>query len=340
MLTKFLSHETNFHVWTSFIESVLTLIATDGTRCWKLVSAIAEFKPSSRRNESIEDYENSLRAACWSPGSCRFEFDLTVSSDSGLLIVIKECEILSTTKTLLFRMVAPACDFMLAFTQILEQSEEMLMANQTEICQLKTENDEREKTIVTLSGELGRTAVFKDELQNNLLKKVVLLLNSKKREIHRLRSLQEDVYVPPPVAVELPVVKPRSRKTAEKKTPAPDSFSMLKSSGIELAGDKISDFLSQSTSVQPSQRVDDVLSDCERSAHRVRRTKRNLTAVVKAPPESPPELIASDSHSDRDLSRIEEFKGMRNEQSKKKKKRLQDLIDSDSSADEFSSYLG
>ena len=151
-------------------------------------------KPAPRKNQSWEDYVNTLRQALECYNAQLFEYDINCVDDglSNIEFTIKEFpKEGSTIKTLLYRSsfaLKTQNESETSMNTILMSTCTLLQNFSNEVQLLKSLHQENQSVISSLTQDVDSSTKFKDNLQTNLIKKFLVLLNSKKRRIAELES--------------------------------------------------------------------------------------------------------------------------------------------------------
>jgi hypothetical protein len=201
----------------------LSLLISSGTKTWQAVEmSVSEIKPNSRRNETVDSYSRLLQMSLQNP-SAQYVYEFVVG-DNDLQFVIKERLQDNPGQTaILFKQRIPQLDDENSgHFKLLSNACRTIGKQFEDIKSCKKEVEERGEAIKLLQAEVDQITEYKDNLQNNLLQKFVLMLNSKKREIRRLQELIDDQHIPVRADNDSPVpVKPAPRaRAAPKKTAA------------------------------------------------------------------------------------------------------------------------
>jgi hypothetical protein len=179
-----------FVVWTAERTQGIDLIVSDGSRVWHSAEPIdASTKPASRKQEPDEEYIAQLRKALKNDQvdvSSSFDVELRPGED-GLRITVKETIGSTSTKSVLFKITLPMVDspeegMILLLSRI---SAKM----QRDALHVATQNKslaEYAALVETLRNDTREMATLKDKIQDEMIAKMCMLLNCKKREIWRL----------------------------------------------------------------------------------------------------------------------------------------------------------
>jgi hypothetical protein len=179
-----------FVLWTAERTQGIDLIVSDGSRVWHSAEPIdASTKPASRKQEPDEEYIAQLRKALKNDQvdvSSSFDVELRPGED-GLRITVKETIGSTSTKSILFKITLPMVDspeegMILLLSQIAAKM-------QRDALHVATQNKslaEYAALVETLRNDTREMATLKDKIQDEMIAKMCMLLNCKKREIWRL----------------------------------------------------------------------------------------------------------------------------------------------------------
>lgn len=215
MLTIFNSSGKSYSLWChQFIDTTnktgtnVEVVVTDGHNTWRSAASrsTSSFnalndKPVSRKHEDNEEFMRKVIKAMTSSDSVLFEVSFVDSSatdpSSSQCLTIKIAEKMSNNgaKTLLFKGSLPLSidshpDNIRSLSMELFQSISTKMkADEAIISGLANDIDLYRQQITALHGDLKDLCIMKENLQNDLMLSMCMVLNTKKREIARLRNV-------------------------------------------------------------------------------------------------------------------------------------------------------
>jgi len=226
MLTIFSSSGKPYSLWCHHFVDInsntgtnVEVIVTDGCSIWRngvLTGFNAQNdKPVSRKHEDNEEFMRKVIKAMTSTDSVLFEVSFVenqLATDHSQCLTIKIAEKMSSNaaKTLLFKGNLPLSidshsDNNRPLSMELFQSiSSKMKADEAIISGLTNDIDLYRQQINSLHGDLKELCMMKENLQNDLMLSMCMVLNTKKREIVRLRNAlsHSGVHVDDPDAVE------------------------------------------------------------------------------------------------------------------------------------------
>lgn len=183
----------SYIIWT--VDSVpgLVITATNGQQVWRsqgIVSADTD-KPASRKHEPDDSFMMQLRQSLSksaSPGISPYEVEFKLANGE-LLLSVKETLGTTSTKSLLFKnTLQPVQQPQAAFKDIFMEISTKMYKDEVNTVGLKKTISEYTKQIEILSNNTKEMGTMKDKLQDELISKMCMVLNCKKREIERLNE--------------------------------------------------------------------------------------------------------------------------------------------------------
>jgi len=213
MLTIFNSSGKSYSLWCHhFIDTTnktgtnVEVVVTDGHNTWRsATSRSTSFnalndKPVSRKHEDNEEFMRKVIKAMTSTDSVLFEVSFVDSSttdpSSSQCLTIKIAEKMSNNgaKTLLFKGSLPLSinshpdDTRSLSMELFQSISTKMKADEATISGLANDIDLYRQQINALHGDLKDLCIMKENLQNDLMLSMCMVLNTKKREIARLRN--------------------------------------------------------------------------------------------------------------------------------------------------------
>lgn len=214
MLTIFNSSGKSYSLWCHhFIDTTnktgtnVEVVVTDGQNTWRnAVSRSTSFnatndKPVSRKHEDNEEFMRKVIKAMTSTDSVLFEVSFVESpaaadQSSSRCLTIKIAEKMSNNaaKTLLFKGSLPLSvdshpdDTRSHSMELFQSISTKMKADEAIISGLTNDIDLYRQQINALHGDLKDVCIMKENLQNDLMLSMCMVLNTKKREIARLRN--------------------------------------------------------------------------------------------------------------------------------------------------------
>lgn len=197
MLTRFTAlNGENYFLWTTIDTAAdnggaFSMVITNISNVWSRTNLDIHMKPTSRKDEKTGDYFATLQNAFEIRES--FEYDiLTVSSH--ITFTIKErISSSSTTTALLAKIDIPIainpCEQLVG---LFESLVVVMSCKNRQIIDLRRECNDRGFAVSDLRREVDDFVGFKDKFQDQILRKMCILLNTKKRRIAELRDLAPD----------------------------------------------------------------------------------------------------------------------------------------------------
>jgi DNA polymerase III gamma/tau subunit len=179
-----------FVLWTAERTQGIDLIVSDGSRVWHSAEPIdASTKPASRKQEPDEEYIAQLRKALKNDQvdvSSSFDVELRPGED-GLRITVKETIGSTSTKSILFKITLPMVDSPEeGMIQLLSQISAKMQRDALHVATQNKSLAEYAALVETLRNDTREMATLKDKIQDEMIAKMCMLLNCKKREIWRL----------------------------------------------------------------------------------------------------------------------------------------------------------
>jgi len=213
MLTIFNSSGKSYSLWCHhFIDTTnktgtnVEVVVTDGHNTWRSAAnrstsfnALND-KPVSRKHEDNEEFMRKVIKAMTSTDSVLFEVSFVDSSttdpSSSQCLTIKIAEKMSNNgaKTLLFKGSLPLSinshpdDTRSLSMELFQSISTKMKADEATISGLANDIDLYRQQINALHGDLKDLCIMKENLQNDLMLSMCMVLNTKKREIARLRN--------------------------------------------------------------------------------------------------------------------------------------------------------
>lgn len=214
MLTIFNSSGKSYSLWCRhFIDTTnktgtnVEVVVTDGHNTWRsAASRLTSFnalndKPVSRKHEDNEEFMRKVVKAMTSTDSVLFEVSFVDSSatdpSSSQCLTIKIAEKMSNNgaKTLLFKGSLPLSIDSHPYNtrslsmELFQSISTKMKADEAIISGLANDIDLYRQQINALHGDLKDLCIMKENLQNDLMLSMCMVLNTKKREIARLRNV-------------------------------------------------------------------------------------------------------------------------------------------------------
>lgn len=192
MLSTFETLDTaSYVVWSTENEQGLTITATDGLKIWHTATRVtASDKPASRKHESDESFMTQLKRSLRtdSASSLSSEVDFKLSGDN-VQLTIKETLGSTSTKSVLYKAtLLPVEDIQLSFMNMFAEISAKIRSDEASTATLNKTISEYIQQIDILSSNTKEMGTMKDKLQDELVSKMCMVLNCKKREIERLNQ--------------------------------------------------------------------------------------------------------------------------------------------------------
>lgn len=216
-------------------EAGYEVFLTEGQSVWKSEQPVrADSRPASRIQESPDVFMEKVSRAFTGASSVYKMEALPSSGGQGLTLLVKEAITGTTTMTILVKVtltywISPSHSSpLLDLLQLMGQTMSGLQAS---VCQKDEALRQNQLTINSLLRDMERLTTEAEKLQEEMVRKMCLVVNAKKQEVLRLRGLlegggagaREEVEAPPPSPLPAPAaVKKtvsRAKVGARSKTP-------------------------------------------------------------------------------------------------------------------------
>jgi hypothetical protein len=179
----------------------LTVYITNGEVLWKNEDKVTDNnRPPSRSQENSEGYLIDLMSALatnniGSESEGRFFYDIQETAQNLSLIIKEKVSGTSSTLTLLLKLILSLITsdtdnpLLIMFQRLNFAFSELVV----EVKTMKNVSDADKAIITTLSSDLDLLTAFKDTVQDTMVQKMCMILNTKKIEINRLRAELHDL---------------------------------------------------------------------------------------------------------------------------------------------------
>lgn len=169
----------------------ITILTADG-RLFK--NATNQFKKPASRGESDEDYCSLLGVVFESHDLSLFDLEFTVSPNCYLKVKQKIRGTHTTTILVKISLVQVLQeDFGAECLQFMRKVAEQMNQNSRAVKEISKLNEDLNVTVANQRHDVQEMAIYKDQMQNEMLRKMCLVLNGPKRKIKELEKQVEDL---------------------------------------------------------------------------------------------------------------------------------------------------